>query len=113
MKQAKIAIIVIGLLLGGFLIFKSLGSSTTALDGRIEVVDITTGEISRLDRRSVPGFPALNKDRKAVVLPIERREGQIYIRSGLENLVREIMERQSLSADQIVVDPETYAVTHR
>ncbi|MFU8829870.1 MAG: hypothetical protein ACNA8P_10625 [Phycisphaerales bacterium] len=113
MKQAKIAIIVIGLLVGGFFIFRSLSNRGPSLDGRIEMVDITTGQIIRADRRTIPGFPALNGDRKAVVLPIERRDGQVYIRSGLENLVNDIIARDSLSPTDVVVDLETYSVRTR
>lgn len=113
MKQAKIAIIVIGLLVGGFFIVKSITSGGPALDSRIELVDITTGKIIRADRRSIPGFPALNDEMKPVVFPIERRDGTIYIRSGLEGLLREIVEAQSLTQNDLVVDLDTFVVSDR
>jgi hypothetical protein len=113
MKQAKIAIIVIGLLVGGFFVVQAITSGGPALDGRLELVDISTGEITRADRASIPGFPALNADGKALLVPIERRDDQIYIRSGLENLVREIVTAQSLSPDAIAVDLNTFAVRDR
>lgn len=113
MKQAKIAIIVIGLLLGGYLAFKAITSGGSKLDDRIEMVDIVTGEIIRAERKSVPGFPALNADRQQVVLPTERRDGNVYIRSGQENLVAEIIARDGLNPDEIAVDLETFQVRTR
>ena len=110
MKQAKIAIIVVCLLVGGYLAFKAITSGGARLDDQIEMVDIVSGEIVRAKREDTPGFPALNKDRKQLLLPIERRDGKIYIRSGQENLVAQIVQRDGLSPDDIAVDLESYEV---
>lgn len=111
MKQAKIAIIVIGLLVGGFLIFRSLTASNTAFDGSPRVINVLTGELTRMEHSQLSVIPYPDSQDRRVILPAVRNEdGAWAVAPRYRASIPAILEREQLTEADLAVDPQTFAL---
>jgi len=114
MKQAKIAIIVIGLLIGGFLIFRSLNSGGSAFDGSPRVINVLTGEITRMEHSRLSVIPFPDSQNRRVLLPAMRNEdGAWVVATDYRSSIPAILEREQLTEADLAIDPQTFALKSR
>jgi hypothetical protein len=110
MKQAKIAIIVIGLLVGGFLIFRFFGSGGSAFDSSPRVINVLTGELSRMEHSRLSVIPYPDSEDRRVILPAMRNEEGVWVVAEVyRSSIPMILEREQLTEADLAIDPQTFA----
>ncbi|XHC24863.1 MAG: hypothetical protein ACFHWZ_08535 [Phycisphaerales bacterium] len=108
MKQAKIAIIVVCLALAGFLIWRALDKGPS-LDDSSRVINVITGEVSKMDRAKLSVIPYPDSQNRRALLPAMRdADGNWTVAETFRSGVARVMELENLSADDLAIDPETF-----
>jgi len=101
-KPWQLAVIVIGLLVGGGLIaWQGFASDEVRLADSILLVDVTTGEIfeAPLPRGRTVGFPAKNpKTGKETLLPASQLDGKWFVGSRYREFVKGIASSAGVAA---------------
>ncbi len=101
-KPWQLAVIVIGLLVGGGLIaWQGFASEEVKLADSIMLVDVTTGEIfeAPLPTNKTVGFPARNpKTGKETLLPASTSDGKWFVGSRYREFVKEIAKSAGVPA---------------
>ncbi len=110
-KPWQLAVIVIGLLVGGGLIaWQGLTSKEVSLADSIMLVDVTTGEIFQapLPTGRTVGFPAKNpKTGKETLLPATQVDGKWFVGSRYREFVKDIVQGAGASS---AADPSSFEV---
>lgn len=91
-KQAKIAVIVVGLLLGlGGITWYLLSGEKSPIANRVNVVDVTTGVAMSLptDDPRLRVIPGLNEAGDRVLYPIVNEDGRWIINTRYQDLLVE------------------------
>jgi hypothetical protein len=110
-KPWQLAIILIGLVVGGGLItWQTASSDQVKLADAILLVDVTTGEI--IDAPFPSGrpvmFPGKNpKSGKATLLPATQEEGKWFVGSRYRSAVKEVVEAAGGTS---AIDPKSFEV---
>ncbi len=111
MKQAKIAIIVIGLLVGGFFIFRAVTAGGSAFDGSPRVINVLTGEVFSMDHNRLSVIPYPDDQKRRVILPASRDEnGDWVVASDYRSAIPAILEREQLTEADLAIDPQTFGL---
>lgn len=111
MKQAKIAIIVIGLLVGGFFIVKSITSGGSAFDGSPRVINVLTGKVFSMDHNQLSVIPYPDDENRRVILPATRGEdGSWVVASDYRSAIAGILKREQLTEADLAIDPQTFGL---
>lgn len=107
-KQAKIALIVVGLLLGlsGIAWFAFSGEGNPVAD-RIAVVDVTTGEAMNLRRNDerLRVMPGVNNAGERALYPLENEGGRWIINPRYQDLLVERFGKD----ERLKIDLNTFA----
>ncbi|MFG0294121.1 MAG: hypothetical protein ACIAQF_02810 [Phycisphaerales bacterium JB065] len=111
MKQAKIAIIVVCLLVGGFLVFKTITSGPRTLDNASRVINIVTGEIKVMDRDEMMVIPYPDAEGRRVILPAVRNdENNWSVAERFRASIPKIMDDENLSEADLAIDLASFSI---
>lgn len=90
-KYAAIAVAPLVLIWGVWTFVRGSGNP---LPGSLEYVDVMSGEVVNLGINKIKTIPAKNSAGERVLLPIERRDGKVFVQ-----------ERYKASLDNLAKDP--------
>ena len=111
MKQAKIAIIVVCLLVAGFLVYKTITGGPPTLDNASRVINIVTGEVKVMDRRDMPVIPYPDSEGRRVILPVFRdEEGDWSVAERFRASIPQILEDENLTEADLAIDLTSFSV---
>ncbi len=108
MNRGKILLLVLGpIALIASLYFASGGPGSVSVNSTIQVVDVTTGKISRLKTGKGLFLPAANEEGQVVLFPVTKDESGKWM---VPETYRDAL-RQSFGKDpRLKVDLETFVV---
>ena len=75
-KYAAISIAPLVLIWG---VWSFLSSNQSPIPGSLEYVDVMSGEVVSLSSNKIKTIPARNSAGERVLLPVERRDGKIFV----------------------------------
>lgn len=111
MKQAKVAIIVVCLLLAGFLLYRTITGGPPTLDNASRVINIVTGEVEVMDRRDMAVIPYPDDQGRRVILPAFRDDdGNWSVAERFRASVPQILEAENLAESDLAIDMTSYSV---
>ncbi|MBL8744775.1 MAG: hypothetical protein JNK58_00305 [Phycisphaerae bacterium] len=101
-KYAVLAIAPLVLIWG---VYTFISSSGNPIPGALEYVDVMSGEVVNLNSNKIKSIPARNSKGERVLLPLERRDGRIYVQDRYKDAL------DSMKGDaRLKVDIETLEV---